>query len=162
MRSKVKRKLRKIEGLREQLTPEWIERNIDYVRIKHPSITQGEIINGHRGPANNNKLIDNNAMGMIFKRRLPMILITTTIQAFFNALVIIQLQGTLAMWIAIIVQLFTIFMNVAFGLNYGKTLFHELDENNLLVRQNYIVKYLVWKRDRKSAKAAPKIEPQEQ
>ena len=37
-------------------------------------------------------------------------------------------------------------MNVGIGLNYGNTLFKKLDLNNLLIRKQYIMEYLIWKK----------------
>lgn len=49
----------------------------------------------------------------------------------------------------IIFQLVTIFMNVGIGLNYGSTLFKKIDLNNLLTRKQYIMEYLIWKKQPK-------------
>ena len=51
----------------------------------------------------------------------------------------------------IIFQLVTIFMNVGIGLNYGATLFKKIDLNNLLTRKQYIMEYLIWKKQPKKA-----------
>lgn len=143
-RKKALRHIERLDLIKLQKTPEWIEANIDYIKIQHASITQGEIINGYRGTSSKTKLIDNNAMGYILKEKLPVMTVMITIQALYNALVVISVVSTISMWLAIIFQLATIFINVAIGLNYGATLFNKLDKNNLLVRRTYIMKYLMW------------------
>ena len=150
---KVKNKLLRIEALTNQLTPQYIQENIDYVRVRHIEITQAEIINGHRGAQSKTKIINNNPIGMIMTKKLPMILLTLGIQAFYNALIIISITGTITMLIAILVQLFTIFMNVVFGINYGNTLFKEIDQNNLLVRRTIFAQYLEWDKAADKSKA---------
>jgi len=40
-------------------------------------------------------------------------------------------------------------MNVGIGLNYGGTLFKKIDLNNLLTRKQYIMEYLIWKKQPK-------------
>ena len=105
---------------------------------------KAKFINGYRGTSSKTKLIDNNAMGYILKEKLPVMTVMITIQALYNALVVISVVSTISMWLAIIFQLATIFINVAIGLNYGATLFNKLDKNNLLVRRTYIMKYLMW------------------
>ena len=138
------RKIHKRERIEERLTPEWIDKHIDYIKIKHGSVTPGEIINGEKGTVTT-QVINNNAVGDILKTRTPLIMMNVAIQAVFNALVVIGAVSTIAMWLAIIVQLVTIFTNVAFGLNYGKVLFAKLDKNNLLNRKNFLMKYLMKK-----------------
>jgi hypothetical protein len=135
------RKLNKLNKLYERRTPAWIEENIDYVKVVHSTITPSEIINGEKG-SQSRKIIDNNAIAHILRDRSFMIILTTAIQAFYHALVISKATDLTALALTLIVQFITIFMNVAFGLNYGKTLFRRLDKNNLLTRKNYIMKYL--------------------
>lgn len=146
---KTRKSLDKLDKLNSQLNPKWIEENIDYIKIKHPKITVGEIINGERG-ASNTKLIDNNVMGLILKERVPIIVVNVAIQILYNSLQFAGVQSTAAMWLNIAIQLITIFTNVAIGLNYGTTLFLKLDKNNLLVRKNYVMKYLERKTKTKS------------
>lgn len=144
LKAKAQRKINRINKLKLQKTAAWVEENIDYVRIKHASITQGEIINGQKGPSNPTKLINNNPLGYIFRERIPVILFMTAIQGLYNALIIFSGVSTMAMWLAIIFQLLTIFINVAIGINYGNTLFQKIDKNNLMVRKNFLMKYLMW------------------
>lgn len=138
------KKIRQVEDLDIQKTPEWIEDNIDYVKIKHPSITQQEIINGEKGFNNDTKLIDNNALGHIFKKRLPMIMLMTGLQMMYHSLIIYELGGSITMWLSLLFQLGTILFQALMGYRFGDELFRRLDRNNLLVRKNYLMKYLVW------------------
>ena len=64
-----------------------------------------------------------------------MILLTTGLQAAYNALNILEATSSIEMWLGIVVQLVSIMMNVAFGLAYADTLFRMLDCNNLLNRK---------------------------
>ena len=105
-------------------------------------ITPGEIINGQKGVVSI-KFINNNAVGVMLQNKIPMILLTTALQAAYNALNILEATSSIEMWLGIVVQLVSIFMNVGFGLSYGETLFRMLDCNNLLNRKNYIMKYLL-------------------
>jgi hypothetical protein len=57
-----------------------------------------------------------------------------------------QVADPAAVWMGVIFQLVTIFINVGIGLNYGSTLFKKLDANNLLTRKQYIMRYLIWKK----------------
>ncbi len=78
-----------------------------------------------------------------------MVLLTIALQAAYHALVIQQVMNPAAIWLGIIFQLVTIFMNVGIGLNYGGTLFKKIDLNNLLTRKQYIMEYLIWKKQPK-------------
>lgn len=80
---------------------------------------------------------------------MPMILLTVALQAAYHALVIQQVADPAAVWMGVIFQLVTIFINVGIGLNYGNTLFKKLDLNNLLTRKQYIMEYLIWKKQPK-------------
>ena len=75
-----------------------------------------------------------------------MILLTVTLQAAYHALAIQQVANPASVWMGVIFQLTTIFMNVGIGLNYGNTLFKKLDLNNLLTRKQYVMEYLIWKK----------------
>ena len=81
-----------------------------------------------------------------------MILLSVTLQAAYHALVIYQVADVAAVWLGIIFQLITIFMNVGIGLNYGNTLFKKIDLNNLLTRKQYVMEYLIWKKQPKRPK----------
>lgn len=83
---------------------------------------------------------------------MPVIMLSVTLQAAYHALVIQQVADPASVWLGIIFQLITIFMNVGIGLNYGSTLFKKLDLNNLLTRKQYIMEYLIWKKQPKKVK----------
>ena len=83
---------------------------------------------------------------------MPVIMLSVTLQAGYHALVIYQVEDPAAVWLGIIFQLVTIFMNVGIGLNYGNTLFKKLDLHNLLTRKQYIMEYLIWKKQPKRTK----------
>lgn len=80
---------------------------------------------------------------------MPVILLSITLQAGYHALAIYQVADPASVWLGIIFQLVTIFMNVGIGLNYGNILFKKLDLNNLLTRKQYIMEYLIWKKTTK-------------
>jgi hypothetical protein len=107
-------------------------------------VSVGEIVNGEKSTSNK-KIIDNGAIQLVIKDRLPFILLTVGLQSAYHALTISQSQDLATVWMGIIFQLVTIFINVAIGLNYGSILFKKLDTNNLLTRRQYIMEYLVWK-----------------
>jgi hypothetical protein len=136
---------RKLAKIKLQLTNEWILEHIHYIKIKYPETTPGEIMSGQRS-SSNNRIIDNGAVHHILKDRLPLIMITTALQAGFNALVIIGAQNPVGMWMAVIFQLATILLNVGAGLHYGNKLFVMLDMNNLITREQYLMEYLTWKK----------------
>jgi hypothetical protein len=96
-----------------------------------------------------NKIIDNNAFKHIFKDRLPLIMITTTAQAFYHALNVAQAVNPAGIILGLIVQLTMILINVGVGLNYGATLFKKLDKNNLFTRKTYLMGYLKWQKKNK-------------
>ncbi len=147
---------RKLNKINLHLTSEWINENIHYIKVKYPQTTPGEIMNGERN-SSTTKVIDNGAVGHILKDRMPLILITTALQAGFNALVIIGSANPVGMWMGIIFQLATILLNVGTGLHYGNKLFVMLDMNNLSTREQWLLEYLIWKRQPKAA-IKPKIE----
>ena len=91
-------------------------------------------------------------MGLLLKDRMPIILLSVALQAAYHALVIYQVEDPAAVWLGVIFQLVTIFMNVGIGLNYGNTLFKKIDLNNLLTRKQYIMEYLIWKKKPKQPK----------
>lgn len=78
-----------------------------------------------------------------------MILLTVALQAAYHALSIQEVVDPTSVWMGIIFQLITIFMNVGIGLNYGNTLFKKIDFNNLSTRKQYIMEYLIWKKQPK-------------
>ena len=144
--------LNKLNKIKEKLDSEWIEENIDYRKIKYPDITPSEILTGERNNSTK-KIIDNNAFKHIFKDRIPLIATTTTAQAFYHALNIVQAVNPASIIMGVIVQLTTIFINVGVGLNYGNTLFKKLDKNNLFTRKTYLMGYLKWKKTNKSTQS---------
>ena len=140
--------VRKRDKLKLQLTEQWISKNIYYRKVRFPETTVGEIINGERR-ASSNRVINNGALGLLLRERMPVILLSVALQAAYHALAIQQVMDPAAVWMGIIFQLVTIFMNVGIGLNYGNTLFKKLDLNNLLTRKQYIMEYLIWKKQPK-------------
>lgn len=143
-RKKALKWIAKLDNIEEKLSPKWIEENIDYRKVSYPDVTPAEILTGER---NNSvkRIIDNNAFRHIFRDRLPLILLTTTLQALYHALNIIQAVNPASVIAGVIVQLATLFINAAVGFNYGTTLFKKLDRTNLFTRRNYIMRYLKWK-----------------
>lgn len=147
--------MRKFETYEEQMSDEWIDKNINYMKILYASITVGEIVNGQKKPSTK-KIIDNNAIGLILKERMPLIMINIALQIAYNAFIFYKIESTIAMWMAIVMQLFTIFINVSFGYVYGNTIFTKIDKNNLMTRRNFIIKYLKMKQNKERIeKAAP-------
>ena len=134
--------VRRKAKIKLQLSPEWINENIHYIKVKYPETTPGEIMNGERNTSSK-RIIDNGAVKHILQDRLPLILITTGLQAGFNALVIIGASNPVGMWMGIMFQLATILLNVGTGLHYGNKLFVILDMNNLSTREQYLMEYLI-------------------
>ena len=87
-------------------------------------------------------------MRHILRDRLPLIALTTTGQALYHALNILEAVNPASVIMGIIVQLITIFMNAGTGSRYGITLFEKLDKNNLFTRKTYLMGYLKWKRNK--------------
>ena len=67
-RARANRWIRRLSDLNTRKSDEWLEENIDYVKIKHMEITPGEIINGERGVIST-KFINNNAVGVILTNK---------------------------------------------------------------------------------------------
>ena len=83
---------------------------------------------------------------------MPVIMLSVSLQAAYHALTIQQIMDPASVWLGIIFQLVTIFMNVGIGLNYGIILFKKIDLNNLTTRKQYIMEYLLWKKQPKRTK----------
>lgn len=134
------------DRLKEQLTKEWIDTNIDYHRVTYPLVTVTEVLTGIEQLENKKRLIDERVGTHIFKDRILYVLANVVSNSFFAALVFDGDIWTSEDTLRLLIQISGLVMNVVAGLMYGIKLFGKLDKNNAQTRKTILLQYLRWKK----------------
>ena len=134
--------LRKKSALEEQLTDEWIIKNLPYVKLTYPQISQQEVATGEIKPPNKSKIIDSNVATYGLLKKVLILLGTITINAIFTAMILTGSPFDAAVAIQLIFQLLIIAVNIVSGFFTGVEAFKKKRLNSLYKRREILIEYL--------------------
>jgi len=134
--------LRKKAALEEQLTDEWILKNLPYIKLTYPQISQHEVATGEIKPYNKSKVIDNNVATYGLLKKVLILLGTIAINAIFTAMILTGSPFTAAVAIQLIFQILIIAINIVSGFFTGVEAFKKKRLNSLYKRREILIEYL--------------------
>lgn len=138
---RTRRWMRKLSKLKEQMSNEWIDKNIMYVKIDYPKYVPQEILSGSRKHESNKRLLSGGMYRRAFAKRIIMISGTILVSAVVNSVFFTGSPFSVAALLLILTQFFFILINIAGGIKHGFDAFEEITMNNLYTRRDKLLKY---------------------
>lgn len=145
-KNNVRKYLRKKKNLELQLDPEWIEKNLPYIKVVYPHVSQQEVATGEVKPPNKTKLIDNNVMTYGLLKKVLLLTATIVINAIFTAMILTGTPFAAAVAIQLIFQIMIIMVNIVSGFFAGIDGFKKKRLNSLYKRREILIEYLSFKK----------------
>ena len=139
---RTRRWMRKKQRLKEQLDPQWIKENIEYLKVDYPKYSPQEILTGNKKYSNRKRLLEDGMFKKAFGKRVAVIVTTSIISAFLASLAFTGSIFSMVALIAILAQFILIIVNMIIGIKQGIKGFEEVKLNNLMTRRQVLVKYL--------------------
>lgn len=141
------KRVQKRVALEKQIEPEYINENIEILKVRYYKITRRMIENGSTKQEIDGKL--RNASSVIIAGLLPKFLFSMSILIFFSSFMYDFKENiTWAVVLPILIKFLTLFYNYIYGRGFAPDYFRETTINNLLVRFEWITKYIDWKKKR--------------
>jgi hypothetical protein len=138
----------KIDEKKEQLTEEWVEENLRYMKLDYPSLTPQEVVTGEKKPYNSLKVIDSDVTTYALTKRITTLGIMIVINALMEGLVLLDSPITLATIALVLFQLMMIMVNVFSGYMTGIEAFKRKRLNSMMIRRDVLIGYVDWQNKR--------------
>lgn len=138
---RTRRWMRKLDKLKEQMSDEWIDKNVMYVKIDYPKYTPQEILSGNRKHESKNRLLAGGMYRKAFAKRVVIIGAMMMVSGLVNSVFFTGSPFSVAALLLVLIQFFFILVNMAFGIKQGSDSFKEVELNNLYIRRDKLLKY---------------------
>ncbi len=133
--------------LLEKTTPEWLEQNLPFMKIKYNQVTESAVMTGADSKNSEYTPINENKQQLV--DLLPNIMIGTVFTMLFATLIWDLTEPTIGTIIFIIFKLGIIIYRQQSGKNYGLQYIDKVEIPQLYDRKSYLKKYLRWRINKK-------------
>lgn len=131
----------KREKLKEELTPEFIEENIDYKIIKYPAVTVSEVQAGIRTIVPEGSLLKKGYVRHIVRERWTWVIGNILINAFLASIIIKEGQWGAAEFLNLLIIISGFLINITMGFRNGEDHYEQIDLYNLNTRKMIFIEW---------------------
>jgi predicted transcriptional regulator len=143
----------KLKKLNEQISDEWINKNIDNINIDYDIVTRSLITNGCLIPKSKKRksrkdYIITKKGAKVFRDIAPKYMMSFAATIFFSVFILDAVKGNVANWTQFAFKLIVLAWNFALGDDYANIFHKEITMNNIQFRLEMIKKYKQWQKQR--------------
>jgi len=146
-RRKTRKFTRRLNLYNLQLTEDWIQQNLRYIRLTYPQITPQEIITGSVSPENKKRMIDDSVGSFALKRRMGMLVLMIAFNAAMEAVIFTDNPFDRQAIRMMIFQIFMVLVNIFSGWLAGIDGFRKKKLTALTTRRDLLVEFKLWEKE---------------